>query len=77
MNSFSDVIDALGIASAAEILGIPESHVRTLKARDSIPPGYFKRLVDSDAGRAAGIGYDLLYRLRERPASNRRPEQAA
>lgn len=71
MNSFSDVIDALGVAKASEILGIPENHVRTLKARDSIPAGYFKRLVDADAGRAAGITFELLYSLRDTIADRR------
>jgi len=66
MNSFSDVIDALGVAKASEILGIPENHVRTLKARDSIPAGYFKRLVDADAGRSVGITFELLYGLRDK-----------
>lgn len=82
MNSFTDVIDALGVAKAAEILGIPENHVRTLKARNSIPAGYFKRLVDSDEGRATGLNFDLLYRLhdeildrRAKPSSS--PERAA
>lgn len=63
MDSFSDVIDALGIAVAAEVLGLSESHVRTMKARDSIPPIYFKRLVVSDPGRQAGLTYDLLFDL--------------
>lgn len=65
MNSFSDVIDALGIANAAVVLGIPESHVRTLKARDSIPANYFKRIVDSEAGKANEVSFELLYRLLE------------
>jgi len=82
MNSFSDVIDALGVPKASEILGIPENHVRTLKARNSIPAGYFKRLVDSQDGRDVGLSFDLLYRLhdemldrRGKPSSS--PEKAA
>ncbi|MHC2090399.1 hypothetical protein [Methylobacterium sp. CM6244] len=65
MNTFSDVIDALGIAVTASILGISESHARTLKARDSIPPAYFKRLVDSDEGKEKGVTFDLLFGLLE------------
>jgi hypothetical protein len=82
MNSFSDVIDALGVAKASEILGIPENHVRTLKARNSIPAGYFKRLVDSAEGQAAGLSFDLLYRLHDEILDRRgkppsQPEKAA
>lgn len=66
MNTFSDVIDALSIAVTASILGISESHARTLKARNSIPPGYFKRLVDSDQGRERGVTFDLLFDMLER-----------
>ncbi|AYO85362.1 hypothetical protein [Methylobacterium brachiatum] len=74
MNSFSDVIDALGVATVSEVLGIPESHVRTLKARDSIPAGYFKRLVDAEAGQRAGVTFELLYRLRDEIAERRAPK---
>lgn len=82
MNSFSDVIDALGVATASEILGIPENHVRTLKARNSIPAGYFKRLVDSPAGQNVGLSFDLLFRLHDEAIDRRgkpspQPEQAA
>lgn len=76
MNSFSDVIDALGIPVSAKVMGIPESHVRTLKARDSIPADYFKRIVDSEPGRMKGIGFDLLYRLLEE-SRHRRARDAA
>ncbi|KOX58935.1 hypothetical protein ADL19_06590 [Streptomyces purpurogeneiscleroticus] len=65
MKSFCAVIDALSIPVSAEVMGIPESHVRTLKARDSIPADYFKRIVDSEAGRAKGISFDVLYGLLE------------
>lgn len=71
MDTFSDVIDALGVSAVSEILGIPENHVRTLKARDSIPAGYFKRLVDAKAGRSAGVTFELLYRLHEERAGRR------
>lgn len=66
MNTFSDVIEALTIAGTAAILGITESHARTLKARDSIPPVYFKRIVDSEAGTKKGITFDLLFGILER-----------
>lgn len=66
MDSFSDVIDALGISGASKILGIPESHVRTLKARDSIPAAYFKRIVESAEGRAHGITFEFLHALLHR-----------
>ncbi|WP_156453773.1 hypothetical protein [Methylobacterium sp. CCH5-D2] len=76
MNSFSDVIDALGVPGASGILGIPESHVRVLKARDSIPPDYFKRIVDSAEGQANSITFDLLYGLRDEKIAHKRPAAA-
>lgn len=71
MDSFSDVIDALGVSVVASILGIAENHARTLKARNSIPPGYFRRLVESEPGKERGITFDLLHRLLDEAAERR------
>lgn len=66
MNTFSDVIEALSIAGTADVLDITESHARTLKARDSIPPVYFRRIVESEAGSAKGITFEVLFGILER-----------
>lgn len=76
MESFAAIIDALGIAVTAEAIGLPESHVRTLKTRDSIPPTYFARMVRSEAGKQHGVSFELLYRLHEK-APGRRTSRTA
>ena len=67
MDSFAAIIEAFGIGETASALGIDESHVRTMKARDNIPPRYFKRLVDADAAldEPKGITFDLLFDLHD------------
>lgn len=76
MNTFSDVIEALTIAGTADILDITESHARTLKARDSIPPVYFRRIVQSEAGLGKGITFEVLFRILE-STMERKPKVAA
>jgi hypothetical protein len=63
MKSFAEVIDRIGIGPTAEAIGLKDSHVRTLKARDSIPPAYFEALVASEAGKRLGLTYELLHQL--------------
>ncbi len=46
MNSFKQIIDAFTIKSLAEILGVAESHVRTMRARGSIPPEYWSKIIE-------------------------------
>jgi hypothetical protein len=41
MDTFKHLIDAFGTAHLADLLQVEESHVRTMKARDSIPPEYW------------------------------------
>jgi hypothetical protein len=53
MQSFKQIVDAFGIASMAALLRTDESHVRAMKARDSIPPEYWGELIEMAA--AAGI----------------------
>lgn len=71
MNSFAEIIDALGIAATASILAVSESHVRTLKARDSIPAPYFAKLVSSEQGKACGVTFEMLHDLLDRVARRR------
>ena len=48
MNSFVEIIDAFGGAAPfGEAIGIPDSHARAMKARDSIPDGYWMRAVEA------------------------------
>lgn len=46
MKSFSELIDKFGGAPAfADKIGIPASHARTMKARDSIPPEHWPAVI--------------------------------
>lgn len=48
MNSFVDIIDAFGGAAPfGEAIGIPDSHARAMKARNSIPDGYWLKTVEA------------------------------
>jgi hypothetical protein len=54
MNSFAQIIDTFGGPGPfAEAVGIPGSHARAMKSRDSIPDGYWMRAVE--AARERGI----------------------
>ncbi|MBM3553461.1 MAG: hypothetical protein FJX45_17350 [Alphaproteobacteria bacterium] len=44
MLTFRAIIDAFTISRLAKLWGLPESHVRTMRARDSIPPEYWPDL---------------------------------
>lgn len=46
MDSFRSIIDALGTGTISNAIGVPESHVRTMRARDSIPLVYWFDLVE-------------------------------
>jgi hypothetical protein len=48
MLTFRDIIEEFGIKRLAEAFGVAESHVRTMKARDSIPPLYWGFLTELD-----------------------------
>lgn len=48
MKSFVDIIEAFGGAAPfGEAIGIPDSHARTMKARRSIPDGYWLRTIEA------------------------------
>jgi hypothetical protein len=62
--TFKDVIDEIGIEPLAKILSIPGSHVRTMKARDSIPPKYWQAIAAEGDRRGSVFGaYDALVRM--------------
>jgi hypothetical protein len=52
MKSFIEIIDAFGGAAPfGAAIGISDSHARAMKARDSIPDGYWLRTVKAAQGR--------------------------
>jgi hypothetical protein len=62
MDTFAAVIDSFGgTGDFAEAIAIAESHARTMKARDSIPPEYWPEVVKA-AGtrRIRGITFEAL-----------------
>ncbi len=50
MDSFQAIIDSFGTAVLAGYFGVEESHVRTMKTRDSIPPEYWDIVVEKWPG---------------------------
>jgi hypothetical protein len=62
--SHAEVIDAFGGPAAyAEAVGIPDSHARAMKARDSISPAYWRPT--AGAARVRGISGITFERLAE------------
>lgn len=77
MKSFADIIEAFGSGVVAEILGLQDSHVRTMKARDSIPPEHWGRLVEEAPLRGvAGVDWKMLSDLRAKRFSREATEAA-
>ncbi len=65
MESFSELIDKLGVGRLAVVLDVDESHLRTMKARDSVPPEYWGPIIDeARAQRVAGVDWKSLKALR-------------
>jgi hypothetical protein len=55
MNSFVQIIDAFGgTSSFGEAIGISDSHARAMKARNSIPDGYWMKTVEAARDRNIG-----------------------
>lgn len=78
--TFSDIIEQIGVAALAGAIGKDESHVRTMKARDSVPPDYWPQLIALGADRAIApaLGYPELVSLRnERARRSARSEPLA
>lgn len=63
--TFREIIDQIGVPVLAQALSLDESHLRTMKARDSIPPEYWGVVVD-EAGRREihGVNFESLRQLR-------------
>jgi len=66
MKTFSEVIDKFGIGPLSSILGVEDSHIRTMKARDSIPPEYWGPIIEAAPERGIdGLDWKLLRSLRD------------
>jgi hypothetical protein len=66
MRTFAEVIDAFGVAVVAKMLDLEESHVRTMKARNSIPPEYWGQLIEEAPKHGiVGLDYRKFRRLRQ------------
>lgn len=66
MESFTALIDSIGVPTLAKAFGVEESHVRTMKARDSIPPEYWGLLIEeAPKHRVKGVSWKALRALRD------------
>jgi hypothetical protein len=68
MDSFASVIDAFGgPAKFGEAIGIPDSHARAMKARNSIPASRWPRVVAA-AGKCGlrAVTFEKLAKLAAR-----------
>ncbi|WP_040620349.1 hypothetical protein [Rhodovulum sp. PH10] len=70
---FSDLIDSIGFEPLAELLGLPESHIRTMKARNSIPPVYWGAIIEA----APSLGFPGLSHAQMRGWRQRRFSRTA
>lgn len=67
MKTFCTIIDTFGVPVVATILGLDESHVRTMKARDSIPAEYWGALLEEASRKnIRGLTWKTFKELRER-----------
>ena len=64
MDSFAAIIDAFGTAKLAVALGLEESHVRTFRARDSIPPEYWGEVIAASPVHGIALTWEKLAALR-------------
>jgi hypothetical protein len=77
-DSFSRIIEALGGPAAfGAAIGIPDSHARAMKTRDSIPPEYWPATVrTAETKGIAGVTADAMAKIAARKAG-RLPEEVA
>ena len=75
---FSDLIDAVGVPVLAQLFGLPESHIRTMKARNSIPPEYWAHVIDAAPQHGIkGLSHATMRAWRNRRFARSRAERAA
>jgi hypothetical protein len=60
MESFREIIDAFGVARLSVLLGIAQSHVRTMKVRNVIPPQYWRKIIEAWPGTLPPIDLPVL-----------------
>lgn len=60
MTSFRSIIDEFGVQDLAQAFGVPDSHIRTMKARNSIPVEYWSFLVSLDRDGRARLTHEDL-----------------
>jgi hypothetical protein len=64
MNSFREIIAAYGAPNLAKILGVPRTHVHVMRLRNSIPPAYWRVLVEAPApGGMPPVTFSMLGEL--------------
>jgi len=72
------IIEAIGVAPLAEALDIPASHIRTMKARNSIPVRHwFKTVMAAEAAHLEGVSIELLAKIAGTPEEAAEPSQEA
>lgn len=71
----ASIIEKIGVAALAEALGVDQSHVRTMKARSSIPSRYWVMTVEAAAAKGIeGVTHEELARIVALPLSSERSE---
>lgn len=66
MRNFSALIDDFGVPELATLLSVDESHVRTMKARDSVPAIYWGPMIEAASKRGIrGVTWKALKALRD------------
>lgn len=66
MNTFSQLIDECGgVQAVSDALGVADSHVRVMKARNSIAVDHWPKLIDLAAAKGLeGVTFQSLLALR-------------
>ncbi len=66
MNTFVQIIEKFGTTVLAELFRVDESHIRTMKTRNSIPPEYWGILIEEGPKYGArGLSWRRLRALRD------------
>lgn len=76
-SSFVEIIDRIGFDTLAELLDTEESHIRTMKARDSIPPEYWGVVAEHAEAHGLAVDWSHLKALRHQRFSRDRAARAA
>jgi hypothetical protein len=78
MQNFGELIDKLEVDKLAKLLSLPESHIRTMKARDSIPAEYWGQIIEAAAKAGIrGVSWKSLKSFRDQRFGTARAKGAA